>query len=66
MLGDLNESGLAAVADELRAGGAEVACLATDLSERTQVEALVQSAITGCAYLSRRGAMFLEGRGRRS
>jgi meso-butanediol dehydrogenase/(S,S)-butanediol dehydrogenase/diacetyl reductase len=45
VLGDLNESGLAAVADELRAGGAEVACLATDVSERPQVEALVQSAI---------------------
>ncbi|MBI3770470.1 MAG: SDR family oxidoreductase [Deltaproteobacteria bacterium] len=45
VLGDLNESGLATVADELRSSGAEVAFQATDVSERTQVEALTQSAI---------------------
>ena len=45
MLGDINESGLAAIAAELGGAGAAVAFQVTDVSERTQVEALVGAAV---------------------
>lgn len=45
VLGDVNESGLAAVAEEFRGGGTEVATHVTDVSERTQVEAFTEAAV---------------------
>jgi meso-butanediol dehydrogenase/(S,S)-butanediol dehydrogenase/diacetyl reductase len=45
VLGDMNESGLAAIADELRNGGTQVAFAAGDVSVRADVEALVQLAV---------------------
>jgi meso-butanediol dehydrogenase/(S,S)-butanediol dehydrogenase/diacetyl reductase len=45
VLGDLNEEGLSAVAKEIDATGEAVAFRATDVSDRTQVEALTDTAV---------------------
>ncbi len=51
VLGDLNETGLATIAGELRSGGAEVELRPGDVSVRADVEALVQAAIDRCGGL---------------
>src|SRR5438552_7709684 len=45
VLGDLNEVGLATIADELRSAGADVELRAGDVSVRADVEALVQAGV---------------------
>ena len=45
VLGDLNEVGLATIADELRSAGADVEVRAGDVSVRADVEALVQAGV---------------------
>ena len=45
VLGDLNEVGLATIADELRSAGADVDLRAGDVSVRADVEALVQAGV---------------------
>jgi len=45
VLGDLNEGGLAAIADELRKDGADVETRVGDVSVRADVEAVVQAAV---------------------
>jgi meso-butanediol dehydrogenase / (S,S)-butanediol dehydrogenase / diacetyl reductase len=45
VLGDIDETGLAAVASELAQAGAEVTTQPTDVAEREQVEALVAHAV---------------------
>ena len=45
VLGDQNETGLAAIADELRGAGAEVEARAGDVSRRGDVEALVEAGV---------------------
>jgi meso-butanediol dehydrogenase/(S,S)-butanediol dehydrogenase/diacetyl reductase len=45
VLGDLDEEGLSAVAKQIDPSGEAVACRATDVSDRAQVEALTESAV---------------------
>ncbi len=51
VLGDIDERGLAAIADELRSAGAAVELRAADVSVRADVDALVATAVDRCGGL---------------